>query len=597
MNLNLINRIFLITLFSFLTSSCDSFIEKDLLLTIMNNDDLTMRSSKSADYYYWYHGEKIYISSIKNVYYISTKDSTNIHSILSRNNDIIIKNTVQNGIYTLNNISHYWFIIEISDNSVINSISELRSNICNNDIFIAPVFGNRTCQYIATSEFFYVKTKEDDKQSLLDFAQKQSVEFIKEVEFMPNWYIMKAPITSNGLLMSNIFYESGKFVDVDPAFMFNFKPNERPSEPNIGQQWSIEKMHLCEAWDITKGTPNTIVAVLDQGVDETHKEFANNYSSNSYDLITKRKPSVVRGTHGTHVGGIIAANHNNIQIAGIAPNSTIMSISHNLQISQTVSSDLASGIGYAITQVADIINNSWGDQGGRFFPELHSSILEDAITTAMTSGRNGKGAVVIFAAGNANIPTADYPANFSQDILVVGSIDNANNRSSFSSYGSCVDVVAPGSDILSTLPNNGIGTMSGTSMAAPHVAGVAALILSVNSNLTRKDVVDIIEKTAQKIGSYSFASMPSRPNGTWNHELGYGLCNALAAVTTASSSIVYFYDQIISNDHTVSGLTIHSKNVNVTDNAKLKFNVGKSLTINAPFSIEFNSQLEITSNN
>lgn len=590
MDLNSINRIFLITLFSFLISSCDNLIEKDLSLTNMNNDDPTMRSSKSADYYYWYHGEKIYISSIKNVYYISSEDSTNIHSILSRNNDINIKDEVQNGTYTINNISYYWSIIEISDNSVVSSISELRSDICNNEIFIAPVFGNKNSQYIATSEFFYVKTKEDDKQSLLDFAQKQSTEIIKEVEYMPNWYIMKAPITSNGLLMSNIFYESGKFVDVDPAFMFNFKPNEQPSEPNIDQQWSIGKMNLCDAWNITKGTPNTIVAVLDQGVDETHKEFANNYSPNSYDLITQSKPSVVRGSHGTHVGGIIAANHNNIQIAGIAPNSTIMSISHSLQISQTVSSDLASGIGYAVTHGADIINNSWGDQGGIYFPELHSSILEDAITTAMTSGRNGKGVVVIFASGNANIPTADYPANFSQDILVVGSIDRANNRSVFSSYGSCVDVVAPGTDILSTLPNNGIGTMSGTSMAAPHIAGVAALILSVNPTLTRKDVVDIIEKTSQKIGPYSYTSIPNRSNGTWNNELGYGLCNALAAVTTASSNLVYFYDHIISKDHTVSGMTIHSRNVTVTDNAKLKFNVGESLTINAPFTIDFNSQ-------
>lgn len=412
---------------------------------------------------------------------------------------------------------------------------------------------------------------------------------------MPNWFLLKSPVTSNGLTMSNIFYETGKFEDIDPAFMFNFEPTACPSEPDFNKQWGLNKMNLCDAWDITKGKSDVIVAVLDQGVDQNHKEFANNYSPLSYDIANGKSPSVVRGNHGTHVGGIIGANHNNIQIAGVAPQSTILSISHSLSISPTISSQLATGISYARTHGAAVINNSWGDQGG-YFEELHSTVLEDAINTAIKSGRNGKGMVVVFASGNYNIPTVDYPASFSPDILVVGSIDSSNKRSSFSSYGTCVDVVAPGSDIWSTLPNNQTGNMSGTSMAAPHVAGLAALIISINPNLTGKEVVDIIEKTAQKVGGYAYSTVSNRPNGTWNNEMGYGLCNAFAAVSTAGGDIITFNDKTVSSTQTVTGWIITSENVTVTNGAKLTFNAGESVTIKTPFTVNTGSQIEIYTN-
>lgn len=219
--------------------------------------------------------------------------------------------------------------------------------------------------------------------------------------------------------------------------------------------------------------------------------------------------------------------------------------------------------------------------------------MEDAINTAIKSGRNGKGMVVVFAAGNQNIPTADYPASFSSDILVVGSIDNSNKRSSFSSYGTCVDVVAPGTDIWSTLPNNSTGYMSGTSMAAPHVTGLAALIISINPNLTGKEVVNIIEKTAQKAGNYSYTTTSSRSNGTWNNEMGYGLCNAFAAISVAEGNIVTFNNQTVSSNQTITGWVIQSENVTVTNGAKLTFNAGESVTINTPFTVNAGSQIDI----
>ncbi|WP_370527899.1 S8 family serine peptidase [uncultured Alistipes sp.] len=131
---------------------------------------------------------------------------------------------------------------------------------------------------------------------------------------------------------------------------------------------------------------------------------------------------------------------------------------------------LISMMGYA--QRKSTITNSWGDQGGAYYNRMHNTILEQAITDAMTKGRNGLGCVVTFAAGNYP-GVMDYPGNFHDDILTVGSIESNGSRSSFSGYGTKLDVVAPGNNILSTLPNNSTGSKNGTSMATPHVAGIA----------------------------------------------------------------------------------------------------------------------------
>lgn len=210
-----------------------------------------------------------------------------------------------------------------------------------------------------------------------------------------------------------------------------------------------------------------------------------------------------------------------------------MSISHDLITSSSFSQQLASGISWAWQHGADIINNSWGDKGGTYYNIMHSALLENAIDNALTQGRNGKGCIVTFASGNKS-PSIDYPGNYRNEILCVGSIEASGKRFTTSAYGGKLDIVAPGKDIWSTLPNNSAGYATGTSMACPHVSGVAALILAVNPNLTGAQVRDIIEKTAQKVGGYSYATVAGRSNGSWNSEMGYGLVDAYAAVQAAS---------------------------------------------------------------
>lgn len=576
--------------------SCnDAVIVKDILSN--ESSQIGTRANVSTDYYYWYNGEKVGISSLKNLYYVSSSDSMELEAIDLSPSALA---TCKRGKSIEGCNNGCWKIVEINTDtkskSTIANINTLASEINNKNIHIAPVFGIDNQNYISTSEYFYVKLKSsEDYQILADVASDYSAEIVKEVPYMPNWYLLKSSTSSNGLIMSNQFYESGKFENVDAGFMFNFKINSCPSEPDFGKQWGLDKINACTAWDITKGNPNILVAVLDQGVDKTHAEFANNYSQLSYDIHNGSSPSIVRGNHGTHVGGIIGANHNGVKIAGVAPQATILSISHNLTISPTISGELASGFGYARASGAAVINNSWGDQGGQFYDNMHSTVLEDAIRTAMTSGRNGKGMVVVFASGNKNNSNrTDYPGNFDPDILVVGSTNSSDARSSYSSYGSSLDVVAPGEYIFSTLPNNSTGYMNGTSMAAPHVAGLAALILSVNPELSRAEVVNIIERSSQKIGNYLYTTVSGRPNGTWNNEMGYGQVDLFAAVSSVSGDIVTFNDNTVSSNHTVAGGMIQSRNVTVTNGAKLTFIGSQSTTINGVFTVNSGSQLEIS---
>ena len=404
---------------------------------------------------------------------------------------------------------------------------------------------------IGTSNIFYLKLKgeeEIDPEPMEQMAEKYGVKIVKEVPYMPEWYILSVEGSSfeNSIDATNCFFESGEFADVDPAFMFDFQPCA-VNDPLFNQQWGLKNttypgydINVEGAWEISTGT-NIKIAVVDQGPDPNHNDLISNYYSLSYDAQSQSPSSVYDANlpHGTHVSGIAAARGNNgIQVAGTAYDSKLMRVSHDLVISSTISLELAAGISWAWQNGADVINNSWGAQGGAYYSQLYSALLENAIVNALTNGRNGRGAIVVFAAGNygTNGPVMDYPATADDRILAVGAIGSTGTRAYFSGYGTKLDVVAPGVDILSTLPGNTVGSMSGTSMAAPHVSGVAALILSANPTLSRDEVTRIIEMTAKKISpgnAYTYYQTQNCYNGTRNQEMGYGLIDATAAVGVA----------------------------------------------------------------
>src|ERR687894_686262 len=297
----------------------------------------------------------------------------------------------------------------------------------------------------------------------------------------------------------------------------NFKvyPSAAPNDPNYRDLWGLNNAGQTggttdadtdapEAWDTTTGSPETVVGVIDEGIDVNHPDLRDNIWTNSgevagnkidddgngyvddvngYDFAnndaTVYDPDPISGKgdeHGTHVAGTIAAVGNNgIGVAGVNWKAQVASLKF-LGADGGDTSDAIEAINYAVAEGMDISNNSWGG-GGR------SQALEDAIRRADNAGH-----IFIAAAGNGgadgvgddNDATPQYPAGYNlANIVAVAATDDTDRLASFSNFGTTsVDLAAPGVGIMSTLPGGRYGRYSGTSMASPHVAGVAALIES-----------------------------------------------------------------------------------------------------------------------
>lgn len=301
-------------------------------------------------------------------------------------------------------------------------------------------------------------------------------------------------------------------------------------------------IHAREAWNISTGS-NTKVAVIDWGFELQHPDLVNNIYS-SFDCTDGADGAHngaygLKDGHGTNCAGIIGATNNNIGIVGVAPHCDLILIRHAYDIKV---GDSIVSIGYyswtisalnkADEEQVDVISNSWVNANA-----ANSNAFDWTLLYVGLTGRNGKGRVIVFGTGNDYSASITYPSN-DPYVLAVGASNNVGQRWNKSNYGQNLDVVAPGVTIKTTdtiKPNgdysNAYGSLTGTSAAAPIVAGVAALILSANPSLTYAQVHDIIRSTARKLPSYSFDSIA--PCGTWNAEVGYGLVDAYEAVLSA----------------------------------------------------------------
>ena len=480
---------------------------------------LCLSSAMGMSQYYYYRGNQVPLKI--------NADSVVLYT--TNNSRAIDNDSIQSIVVASNSIKHY----TAKRDATISSIEY--------------IIGDSITRRM--SNYFYIKLHNSADTILLnELVAETRTRLLGEVPYMRNWYkIMVSHSTINNTLeMSNYFYETGLFSDVDPGFVFHFTPN-CVSDSLFSTQWGLPIVNACDAWAHTKGERTIRVAVLDDGIDVNHSEFSGLSFIHPYDCYRNRTQHTVYGSHGTFVTGVLAANHNSQKIAGIAPNITIIPISHiqDPSSSSCMGEELASGISYAVSRGADIINCSWGDQGGIYYNNIRSSLLESAIDRALTDGRNGKGCTVVFASGNygdSGLPV-DYPGCFDSRILVVGSIHPTMRRSYLTSYfGGTLDILAPGENICSTIQNNGYYTHNGTSFAAPIVSGVAALVLSINPDLTREEVTNIIELTAQKVGNLEYEIEDGRPNGKWHEEMGYGLVDAYAAVLAAQPK--YIQNQI-----------------------------------------------------
>ena len=277
------------------------------------------------------------------------------------------------------------------------------------------------------------------------------------------------------------------------------------NDPNANQQYSLSKMKVYDAWDLSKGD-DVVIAVLDTGADFTHPDLQGKFVSRGKDFVNRDDDATDDHGHGTHVSGIAAgATNNGVGIAGVGYNAKVLP---GKVLAASGSGDfgaIANGITWAADQGVKVINMSLGGRYG-------AASMESAINYAWS-----KGVVVVCAAGNDASPSPSYPAAYENCLSVVAT-DSNDRRASFSNYGNTVDVSAPGAGILSTVRGGRYDLMSGTSMASPNVAGVAALVWAAHPNWTNAQVRAALENTADNVGSAN--------------EFGHGRINAYRAVSS-----------------------------------------------------------------
>ncbi|WP_246943150.1 S8 family peptidase [Bacillus pinisoli] len=277
---------------------------------------------------------------------------------------------------------------------------------------------------------------------------------------------------------------------VEPNYIFTttWTPNDTYYN---NYQYGIKNTYTNLAWDVTKGSSSQEIAIIDTGVDYTHPDL-DGKTIKGYDFVDNDYNPMDLNGHGTHVAGIAAAETNNATgIAGTAPNTRILAVRVLDANGSGSVTDIADGIRYAADAGAEVINLSLGC-------DCSTTTLQNAVNYAWN-----KGVVLVAAAGNDGVSTTFEPASYT-NVIAVGAVDSLNRKASFSNYGTWVDVVAPGVDIAATYPGNRYVYMSGTSMASPYVAGLAALLKGQGrSNVQVRQAIELTADSVSGTGTYS----------------------------------------------------------------------------------------------
>jgi len=321
-------------------------------------------------------------------------------------------------------------------------------------------------------------------------------------------------------LVDNLVYDLELLGDIEyaekkPLMKTTYVPNDID-----GTQWGLTKINAVQAWDISSGNSAVKVAIVDNAVSTVHEDLAANMFVNTGEIAgngidddlngftddvtgfdvsdndPNPNPPASAGSstpfvHGTHCAGIASAStDNNVGIASIGFNTSIIPVKCTPDNSSSQGNELPNaydGVYYAIRANADVISMSWG--GG--FSSTGESLM---------SAANSLGIVLVGAAGNDNVSTPFYPAAYTT-VISVGATDITDSKSSFSNFGPTIDVMAPGSGIYSTLSGTGneYGSLSGTSMACPLVAGLCGLVLEQNPSFSPAEVKTALQNGCENI--------------------------------------------------------------------------------------------------
>jgi subtilisin family serine protease len=423
------------------------------------------------------------------------------------------------------------------------------------------------------------------------------------IEGIPNTFVFLVgkQATENPIKIANQLIVLKEVLTAEPNILVQQEPHYKPRDPLYPQQWYLNhnggnqlavNSHISveQAWDITRGVRSVVVAVVDDSFDLNHPDFQGSgkivaprdFKENSFLPL----PDSNETSHGTACAGIALAEENGTGIVGVAPGCALMPIRTTGFVDDESVEEI---FAWAIEKGAAVLSCSWGASAVYFPLSLRQRA---AITRAATKGRNGKGCVIIFAAGNSNRPVdgkvdeQNWPKNLLKgntnwlsgfavhpDVLTVSASTSMNKKAAYSNWGENVAVCAPSNNappgmwfqdtgfiytqpaIATSLaglgmfttdqmgaagydPGNFTSNFGGTSAATPVIAGVAALVLSVNPDLSAQQVKRILLLTADKIIDLDPDPQLGLREGTYDGNghsqwFGYGKVNAFRAVQAA----------------------------------------------------------------
>lgn len=286
-----------------------------------------------------------------------------------------------------------------------------------------------------------------------------------------------------------------------------------PNDPGYSQanQWGLFQIQAADAWDISLGSSNIVVAITDDAMQMNHPDLQNVYVAgrDMHDEDNDPSPCGTNdGFHGTHVSGTAGAQTNNgVGLASIGAGISLMPVKIGNCSNQGLPYGYE-GVVWAANNGADIINMSWGSSSG-------GNYGQNVINNAWNQG-----VILVAAAGNDGNNSLLYPAAYNNVISVANSTQN-DTKANSSQYGSTIDIAAPGTNILSTVPTSTYGNTSGTSMASPLVSGLLGLMKSFAPSASRQDLIDCLLNTADPMSSDQYYN---------NGQLGSGRINAYQAM-------------------------------------------------------------------
>ena len=299
-----------------------------------------------------------------------------------------------------------------------------------------------------------------------------------------------------------------EFFIVDES-IFTINGRSGGDATNIG--WHLDAVNVQEAWDITKGSSDIIIGIVDDGIDASH-DILKRKIVKPYNVFTQDNRLSTGEGHGTHVAGLAAGSDRMFDkgVSGVAPKCRIMPV-QVFDNGKCTFSSLTSGIMYSIHSGAQVVNVSVGPD----FSGMDVLPIADQNQIARTQFKNEEkvwrrvievaqenNAIIVFAAGNDNVLACISPANRTDFTINVAAVDMSQRGTDFTNFGRGSNISAPGKDIASSVPVNDYAVFDGTSMAAPIVAGTVALMKSIDEDLTVSEVLRILQSTGKPVSDY-----------------------------------------------------------------------------------------------